>query len=342
MNKIVLYFGGNDITVSFVSNGVNNTFVDKAVHSVPYSGIVNGEFVDNTELQGVISRCVKETFEKQPKFNADGLCIGVPSDFCRVEIFEAEKIFKRPSKITPKNVEQLLNSAKSTMEGFTPISRRAVYHKIDDGKPVIDAVGFTAKNSLATQISIISVSNEFIKTVGQAVARKFRRVEFLPLALAESLYLIDRDIRDSGAVLISFQTSSTSVMFSIGDSICSLSTDFQGSAHFINDVSIVMKKGYLEAKKMVANPTDKVKDIIMARLETLAEHLYSAIKSMDAKLFSKPHYICGELGDGMEGIVDFLSTALGVKVTKVACPLTDEPDLSDLSRRSLVNLALFY
>jgi cell division ATPase FtsA len=219
----------------------------------------------------------------------------------------------------------------------------AVYYKVDGGSAVIDAVGFTASH-LHVQLSRFIVSDAFLKPIAKALEKivpsVFKRVEFLPVALAEAIYLIDQDIRDRTSVLISCGMFSTAVAVVTGDSLIALDSFDMGTVHAVNDISIVMHIGFMDALKLAESPMSKTRDIVDARLEDMAQQIRDIIEQADKKLFEKPFFLVGgEVSSALHAHGIF-EKVLGKEITKCADPYTEKTAGEVLSRDALISLAL--
>ena len=339
MNVTVLYFGGEEISVTRASEGVNGTYVIHGRGIRHYSGIINGEFVSPDELGEKIRACVQEAGSRL----GDRIYVGVPSCFYTTVVYEVIRNFPKPIKLTEKHIEQLVAMPANYIPpaGYSVIQRRAVYYKVDDGRATVDIRGVSGK-TVNAQISVFAVTDTFIRTVSESLyGSKFKKVVFLPVTLAEALYLIDLEVRDATCVLLSCGISTTSVSVICGDSLVAHTSVDIGFAHCVNDVSVTMKVGYSAAKDYVMNPNDKIKDITMARLEEIAEHIFADINALDKKLYKKPFYICGGYIDTLPNSVDLLSAALDVKIEQCPCPFTEE-NTPAVSRDAVIRLALRY
>ena len=332
-NVAVLFFGGEIISVTLATEGVNGTHIVKGRGEYFYSGIVNGDFVDPDELGAVFAACIKDAYKTAKNFNVNKIYVGVPPYFTSAAISSAEITYPKPRKITVKDIQHLLCGG------------RAIYYKIDNGNAIIDALGYTA-HRLEAQISRLVIKDSFIKQVGAALAgTRLSKAEFIPTVLAEAVYLIDEEIRDSACVLISCGMFTTSVAVIAGDELASIATFEMGLAHAINDVSIVMKISYPRAKEMVTDPNlfikgGTVKEIIKARLEDMAERIYGVINKIDKKLFKKPFYICGGYVDAFPGARELFEKAFDVQITHGVCPYTEKNIPDDITRDAVINFAL--
>jgi len=327
----VLFFGGERVSLTVARAGVNGTHIVKNRSTRPYSGIVGGEFVNNEELTAVLHALVEEVFGRKKRRSPIELTIGVPPCFLGVDVSTAEKTFDKPKKITQRDILDLLRGG------------RAVYYKIDGGNALIDAVGFTATRTLQAQVSKLTISDRFARQVATALVgiRGVVPRKLIPSVQAEAVYLIDSHVRDKTCVLISSGMMTTSVAVVAGDELCALETFDMGSAHAINDVSIVMSVAYGKAREMVNMPNNiRIAAILEARFEDMAEQVADILKCMDKNLMKKPFYICGGHVDAMMGARKLFERALNVKITPLVCPFTESNVPDEVSRDAVITMAL--
>ena len=328
MSACVLFFGGEKLSLVTAKPSVNGTFSVREMSEHAYSGIVNKEFVDTSELPKIFGQLISEL-----NISRGGtLTIGVPSCFCKIKITQERLIFKKPKKITRHDIEEILNGG------------RPVYFKVDNGFPILDAMGRIVKNKLEANVSHLAVDPHFFDIIYSChdIIDRFKKVVFLPIALAEANYLIDVHVRDKTCVLISSKMFTTSVTVVVGDQICALETLETGMAHVINEIILVKNSSYNFAKEIIKTPgvDAEVQDIVNARLEDMSEQIFSAIFSFDRNLFNRPFYICGGYIDAIPGAREIFEKTLGVKITQLFCPLSESNKPDVISRDAIVSLAL--
>jgi len=358
----VLHVGGTSLSVCIASRGVGGALKVKTRVVADYGGIIGGEFVEAGNLANVLSKAVVQAF-RSLRVKPDKLFVGVPPSFCEIVTKPQVVNFSRPREITAWDIRGLFNF-EYTNDARTVINKSAVYYRLDDGRPVINAIGSVAKKVHA-QISLITCSNAFISTVRSClVGTGLKRVEFISSTLAECLYLIDESTRDKTAVMISCGMFRTSVAVCSGDGLVFLRTFDQGIAHVINDVSVVLNIKFEAANLLVNEAVLSVKmheddnyevlhngrkakfsastvnEIIKSRMEVMGDHIVRLITSADGKLINSPIFICGGNLDAVGGARDFFSKTIGAHIQQCVCPLIKQNRPSELTISALLNLAL--
>jgi len=363
----VLHFGGTTLSVCIASRGVGGALKTKTRVNAEYGGIIGGEFVEAGKLAEVLHAAVRQAF-KNLKVKPKKLFVGVPSSFCEVIARSEVLLFEKPKEINARDVRQLFNFEFSN-DFSTIINKSAVFFRVDDGRPVISALGQVAKKVQA-QISLIACANSFIDTIRSClIGSGLRRVEFVSVALAECLHLIDQDSRDKTSVMLSCGMFATGVAVCSGDGLVYLRTFDQGIAHVINDVSVVLNIPFTAANMLVNEAVLSVKmndddnyevmldagtsaqrqakfaastvnDIIKSRMEVMGDNIVRLINLADSKLIGSPIFICGGNLDAVGGARDFFSKTIGAHIQQCICPLTRQNKPSELTIAALLNLAL--
>ena len=358
----VLHFGGTSLSVVVASRGVGGALKVKTRVNAEYGGIIGGEFVEPQNLTDVLQVAVAQAF-KSIKRKPKKLFVGVPSSFCDIVTRAQAVNFPKPREVTAHDMHELFN-LEYFNEIRTVINKSTVYYRLDDGRPIINAIGMTARKVQA-QISLIAAANSFLSTVRSClIGSGLRRVEFISAPLAECLYLIDEETRDKTAVMIGCGMFATSVAVCSGDGLVYLRTFDQGIAHVINDVSVVLNIRFEAANLLVNEAVLSVKmqdddnyevlsngrkakfsaptvnDIIKSRMEVMGDHIVRLISAADTKLLQNPIFICGGNLDAVGGARDFFSKTIGAHIQQCVCPLTKQNKPSELTIAALLNLAL--
>ena len=313
--------------------------------SAPYSGIINGEFVSQTELNTLLPDLIKCV-------NAGKIVIGVPPQFCQVSVTEAEAVFGKSRKITQKDVQSLV---KGVHADAVP-----VYFRADGGQAIIDAVGVVAAK-LVTRVNVITFADSFVRAMGEAILGLGVNTEFIAQPLADAMYLTDEEVRDSTCVLVLTGNFSTSLAVVSGDALVWLSSFDIGLAHVINDISLALKIDFPIAQLLAAevvlsvamNENDnyqikingkeqkfsarKVNQIVKKRMESVAKELKHMIEKADKKLIGHPWFICGGFLDSLRGAREFLSKTIGVRIIQCVDPLTKQNRPDETGLKALVS-----
>lgn len=326
MESCVLYFGGDYLSLTIAKQSVNKTYIKKAEARVPFGGIVNGEFVDVDELPSAFAGLI----EKIGSTHLGTLTVGVPSCFVSVTSDEQKLTFAKPHKITERDTADLIGDG------------RAVYYRIDGDKPVINPVGSVVQHELLAGISYITISQSFCDVLRKfaAMTRAFKKINMIPVVLAEAKYQISQHTRDRTCVVISCKMLSTSVAAIMGDQIVAVETFHMGTAHVINDIMNFSHVDFATAKANyfgLKTTTAQMYPIAKARIDEIADQIRSIVKNIDNKLFERPFYILGGHIDAIVGCVEALEKSFGVTITPLVCPFTESNAPDKVSIDAVVN-----
>jgi hypothetical protein len=321
METAVLYFGGDYISLVIAKPGVNKTYIEKSHEKIAYSGIVNGEFVNNEELPLAFNKLIMDSKISR----GTTLTVGVPSTFCDVHVSTEVKNFVKPQKISKRDVDELIGGGS------------AIYFKIDGGDPLIDAVGVDVTRTLEARVShteILPVFTDIINIFG-IFAKAFSHVKLVPIILTEARYLVEPFVRDRTCVVISSKMFTTSVGVVAGDELCALTTVNMGTVHLINDISVILSLDFTKARERFLNysgESDPIHAIVKARLDDMAEQIFAAVNNIDRNLYSRPFFVTGGHIDTVSGARGVFEKLLNVKITQLTCPLSESniPDKASI------------
>ena len=360
----VLDFGSSKISVMIAESGINNTFNILGSGDVEYSGFMNGEFVEPDKLYESVANCILKA-ETNSGIKVEKLHIGVPADFTFVECKTASVAFNKKTKITNENVSMLFDNASKEIRhnDYTIISRSPIYFMLDDNRKVIDPKG-EVSTRLSGLVSFVLANNKFIETIDGILKNMgVKEVEYISSSLAESLYLIDPQVRDSGAILIDIGYLTSSVAFIKGDGLISLNQFSVGGGHISADLCQILQISFKEAenlkRKVVLSlaATDEdfyevsldgnvtpvsaqlTNQIVAARLDMIVDLINRCLIKIRGNNYI-PIFITGGGVCLLKGGKDYLSKGIGenIEVVSSNIPQLSKPTYSSVL--GLLDLAL--
>ncbi len=360
----VLDFGSSKISVMIAESGINNTFNILGSGDVEYSGFMNGEFVEPDKLYESVANCILKA-ETNSGIKVEKLHIGVPADFTFVECKTASVAFNKKTKITNENVSMLFDNASKEIrhDDYTIISRSPIYFMLDDNRKVIDPKG-EVSTRLSGLVSFVLANNKFIETIDGILKNMgVKEVEYISSSLAESLYLIDPQVRDSGAILIDIGYLTSSVAFIKGDGLISLNQFSVGGGHISADLCQILQISFKEAenlkRKVVLSlaATDEdfyevsldgnvtpvsaqlTNQIVAARLDMIVDLINRCLIKIRGNNYI-PIFITGGGVCLLKGGKDYLSKGIGenIEVVSSNIPQLSKPTYSSVL--GLLDLAL--
>lgn len=247
----VIDFGSSKISVMIGESGVNNTFNIKGTGEVEYAGFINGEFVEPEKLYEAVASCVVKA-ETNSGLKINKLHIGVPAEFSYVVNKNSSVAFSKRTKVTDEQICKLFDYASKEVraDNSTIISRSPIYFLLDDNRKVIDPKG-EVTTRLSGAVCFVLADNKFIDTI-DSIAKKMgvNEVVYVSSALAESLYLLDPEKRDSGAILVDVGYLTTSVSYVKGDGLVDMGKFSVGGGHITADLCQVLKISFKEAESL--------------------------------------------------------------------------------------------
>ena len=369
-NKIacVVDIGSGKISAIIGERGLSETFLIHGSSDVEYSGYMNGKFLNENELGEVINTAI-ERAENNCGLHANQVYVGVPAEFTYCKTLSQELSLGKNKKITREHVLQLQELCKQQMDytNHTFVNISPISYHLNDSKKCIDPIG-EVSNKIKGTFGVIVADNSFFKVINDAMKYAgVEKVEYISSALAEALYLIDPEIRDSGAVVIDIGFISTSVAVVKGEALVHLCSFSMGGGHITGDLCQCLEITYEDAEKLKrkavinheaseddrydltpegAETTKSVSakltnDIILARIESISTLIAKCLKAYTPENQTyMPMYLTGGGLCYLRGGKDALSKNLdtNIEMTAPKIPQMNRPHYS--SSLGLLDIAL--
>lgn len=362
----VLDIGSSKITAMIGERGVNNTFNIHGTGEMEYAGFYDGEFVEPENLEGVVASVITKA-ETNSGIEIDSLYVGVPAEFSYSQCKEASLTFKKRTKIGNDEVFAFFDLASSNVDikDNVVINRSPIFFLLDDNRKCMEPRG-QVTTRLSGQIGFIFAENEFIRTMDNIFKKmKIEQVEYVSSVLSEALYLLNPEVRDTGAILIDSGYITTSVALVKGDGLLGLNAFSIGGGHISVDLSEVLKITFKEAeslKRKVVLSLDAsdsdfyeitteegvtpvsaklTNEIVGARLDMVAGMINRCLISLRGDFNGYlPIYLTGGGICYLKGGKDYLSKAIGSNIEIVSAPVPqlNRPHFSSVL--GLLDLAL--
>ena len=360
----ILDFGSSKITILVGAKTVNNNFKIIAHGSCEYAGFMNGEFIEPENLSSAISYAKNQAENVYGK-KIKRLYVGVPTEFCCNTLERISLYLDKRVRIKQKNIDKLFDSANISYDNFEIINKTPIYYLLDDNNRILNPIGCLT-SSLSVLASYISVTHDFYKFLDSIFCEVgVYTIELISSALAESLYLIEPELRQNGALLVDCGFITTSVNAVMFEGITDLKSFSLGGGYITSDLMEVLKIPFESAEQLkrklilsvsptaddyyevlVNNqierfPVKIVNEICLARIDMIAESINKCLDYFKNKVsFDMQVYITGGGLNFIKGVVPHLESVLNRKVVLTApSPLQfNKPDLS--SSLSLIDAAL--
>ncbi len=222
MSKLisVLDIGTSKISVFVGAIGVNDMFVVRAKSSISYSGYVNSEWVEKSELTRAISLAIFDA-EKQLGDKIRNLYIGVPSAFVKIAVDQVNASYSSPRIITNKELSSMYNlSSKYEASGeMFVIDYGPIHFTLDEEERLSDPCGKVAKN-IEGVISVIMMRRDIYNTLYSILELLgVKHFEFIASNWAAGMFLLPESIRDECAILLDIGYLDTTFSLLKGDGI---------------------------------------------------------------------------------------------------------------------------
>ena len=363
----IVDIGSGKISAIIGERGLSETFLIHGSCDIEYSGYMNGKFLNEQELPEVIQTAITRA-ENNCGLSVSNVYIGVPAEFTYCKTISSELSLGKNKRINKEHIIALQNLCKDQMDysNHTFVNISPICYHLNDSKKCIDPVGEIASKIKGT-FGVIVAENNFFETINKAIKQiGIEQAEYISSALAEALYLLDPEIRDSGAVLIDVGFISTSVAVVKGEALVHLCAFSMGGGHITGDLCQCLEISYENAEKLKrkavinheAEENDRydihvdgeevksvsaqlTNNIILARIEAISTLIAKCLK---AYMIDNPGYMPMYLTGGglcyLRGAKDALSKQLDMNIEMLApkIPQMNRPHYS--SSLGLLDVAL--
>ena len=362
----VLDFGSSKVTVMIGERGVNGTFNIRGNGEAEYAGFYEGEFVEPENLQQAIANAITRA-ETNSGISIKKLYVGVPSEFSYCEQASASVNYGKRVKIKKSNIYDFFELASKNLnfDNGVIINRSPINFILDDNKRSINPEN-EYSTKLSGNVSFVIAEKSFISLVDQILQTlNIEQVNYISSVLSESIYLLEPEIRDTGAILIDCGYISSFITTVKGDGLTSLSAFSVGGGHITADLCEVLKISFNQAENLkrkivlsldatdsdyyeinLNNNTQPVSaklanEIVMARLDMIASIINKCLNNLklDSGVYM-PIFITGGGICYLKGAKDYLSKAIAKNIEIVApnVPQLNRPHYSSVL--GLLNIAL--
>ena len=358
----VIDIGSSKITAVIGERGINKTFVIKAKYSFEYDGFEDGVFFDVKRLKQVLYSAVN-CFNRGSSIKLDTVYVGVPGEFTKVYVRDAQLTFSKKRRIVEEDMNALFEGAYSSpFDNYTLINRSAIVYELDDFRRMANPVGATSE-ILSGRLSFVLCSNYFIEVVKNTLLETgVSNVECVSSALAEALYLLDPETRDKIAISLNVGYISTTLSIIQGDGLLyQYSFPFGGGyltaalverftlpfnvaeklKRKINLSSAPLENEMVEADDGETYSLDEVILTIKTSLDSLCDIINQAFEKSGYALPERlSFFITGGGIAYIRGAKEYVSERLNRQIEVIApkVPLMDKP--SNSTMLSLLDLAL--
>ncbi len=361
----VLCVESSEITALTGERGVNGTFVFKGMYSARYDGYAEGQFFDPSGLRAAVFAAL-ERMETSVGAPTKKIFVGVPGEFCRVLSGRHLVSFQRKRKVVPSDIDFLYESGFSDDGSNGELIRRgSVYFVTSDKRRVIDPVGMIS-DSLEGYVSYFFADPYFTELMRNILGEYgVRKIEFLPVSLAEALYLLPSEMRDEYAILLDVGYISSAFSVVCGNGIVYQRAFSVGgghvAAHMLEELDIpfpaaeaILRKvnlssvdaadsriDYSDGEGSYSVPAGKVKESVKEGLDLLCEEVNGCLEQCGGRALEyKPVLLTGSGITAIRGAREHMSGRLNRVVEIVTPRLPYYNKAAQSSLLSLLNMAL--
>ncbi|MCL2177584.1 MAG: pilus assembly protein PilM [Firmicutes bacterium] len=246
----IVEFGSSKISIISGSLDFSDKISVKASFEIEYAGYTDSKFSDSKKLATKLEQGISEISLKMGE-RVKEIYVGVPAEFSYCVCREANLDFKKVKRITEADIITLSKSGLEFNDAsYELISIAPIFFMVDNHKKVVQPLGM--QGSLLSGLFSYSLAytsfTNFIRQTFNALGVKTR--EFIPVTLAQSLYLVPPEIRDNYCIVIDCGALDTHIALSRGEGVLYFNNFALGGAHFNLDLMRVFDVGYELAEEL--------------------------------------------------------------------------------------------
>lgn len=346
----VLDIGSEKLSVIAGERGINKLINIKGFGDAPYSGFMNGEFLEPQKLHRAVKKAVSRA-EESMKSRIKDIYVAVPAEFCTVAVSEGVINFKTRRKVTDIDIEELyLNAPKN--KNFTHIGGSPVYYILDGGNKTLEPVGSYCMQ-LKGLLSFCYAENRFIGLFENMLGNMGLKAKFICSPLAACGALFDDPQKQYLIADVGYITSGVALYQ--GEGLLFLKSFSMGGGHIAADLMECLHISFNLAQRLKeqiklnleAEEDDKYKvtageescevsmktahEVAAARIERIGALIARCVKESGADIPAYlPLYLTGGGISYIRGAAGILSNILdkNVDIAAPQLPKYDKPDMS--------------
>lgn len=362
----VFDIGSSKVTGLIGENGVNNNFIIRAISDVPHDALYDGKIDDANGIEKALRSSFK-TIVETAKAKIDCVYVGVPGEFTEIINKQHKVYFNRRRKMRKKDEEEFLSEAGANIgkQGYEVIDRRAVMY-YTDGEKRVESLLNEVTASVNGYVTFFLAKESFTTLMRRIFSSLgVKKVKFVPVSLAESLYLFNVQERFAYQILldVGYITSSIAVIygggllyqgaFPLGGGHITaylyekLHADFDLAERIKRRINLTVPKefeGTYEinwGEEVLSFPQKDCNDVARSVIAGIAEQVDGQLVKSRVKL---PHNLAVSLTGGgishVRGGKEYLSDCIEMPVNVVRPPIAYMSKPEDSSYLSVLNYAL--
>jgi cell division protein FtsA len=286
--KAIIEFGTSKISCTIAERRQRMGLEVLGCSRIAYSGIRQSNWVDSDEVYYALEQ-VLESAERQAGFRIKSVEVGIPGSFIKIVSKTAQIPIK--GRVTERDVEYLTAKAQNfkMAEDYSLVYEWPAWFFMEDGNVYLDPVGVQTKKMRGC-ISFTYANRFFLNDVIELFRHLGVKVEnFVPEPLAEALYLVPQERRDSLAILVDVGYYTTNVSLIYGDAILYFRTIPMGGGSITSDIAYIMK--------LEDETAEQLKRRYSFGLEENNNISYMYAKDSEGKLKKFPYHLVKEIMD---------------------------------------------
>lgn len=246
----IIDLGTYNLTAMIGENGINNNFIVRASHECRHDAFEEG-YISERRLANAISEAIR-VVSHSAKAKLDKVYVGIPGDFLRVQNVERPLFFNRKRRVREKDLTEFYDVAESSCKKgeYRVISRTGICFYVDGNMRTESVLGVKTA-SIRGYVTLMLARENLLKMLERIFASLgIKKVDFIPVPLAESKLLFTPEERRGMQILVDVGYLSTALTVLSGDGALFHHTIDVGGGHITAHLYNKLKVNFEVCEKL--------------------------------------------------------------------------------------------
>ena len=246
----IVDLGTYNLTCLIGENGINNNFIIRAMHECRHDAFEEG-YISERRLADAISDGIR-VVTHSAKAKLDKVYVGIPGEFLRVQNVERPIYFNRKRKVREKDLTEFYNVAQASVKTgeYRVISRTGICFYVDGNMRTDNVLGIKT-SSIRGYVTLMLARENLLKMLERIFAALgIKKVEFIPVPLAEGKLLFTQEERRGMQILVDAGYLSTDLTVLSGDGALFHHTIDVGGGHVTAHLFNTLKVNFEVCEKL--------------------------------------------------------------------------------------------
>lgn len=227
-----LDIGSGSLRGAYAKIDENQNIIVSNICQHNYGGYSAGELLEPDKFQDELAKVITSLMEATNK-KIKNIVVGVPSQFCAIEVKKVDKYFDKPTLVTDNIISLILQEQKmnTEIEGAKILHSDKIFFCDQTGQKISSPIGKT-EMQISLQISLCYAMENFCNFIENCLTNcGVEKVNFISAPLAQAQSLFPSSSRDEGLVFMDNGCITSFVASIKGDGLTSLTSFDLGGIH---------------------------------------------------------------------------------------------------------------